>query len=247
MKTVLLLTFTILSLSLAAQSFQGELLYEVSYSGYLYYKGDSTSYVDQLKKKGDYYDTLSLIINGKNYIKTLNKSIPEKNIVLLDKKHKYTITESELVLDDLGHINLVDQKVNYFGEVKNHSLVDTIIKFQGLNLNAQKLIIERDLSVETFIFSDSLPKLSQKRNLLNSEDWQVYDEPLNSIIGKSIVINYAVLVKMMKSITVEMELIKLQEMKVSSNEFRIPAYKDQKGMKKFNKKSSRFKFYKILN
>lgn len=237
-----LITFCFCQIVLG-QYFEGELVYEVRRSGEMKVMDSTISYEQASKERSDYFETLSIVIKGSNFTKIFDMQPASQDIVLGVEKKKYTIKEKELTIDDLSYEGLFDRQTTYFGEVIDYRVSDTL---HGTS-PAKKLVVERSYAKETYVFSDYIPPLSFKRNLLNVEECQVYDAPLSAIIGHNVLLMYTVEPGANKNnIKTTFTLASFRTYKVQDSVFEIPEHKSEKGFRSYNRKKGRFKFYEII-
>jgi hypothetical protein len=236
---------------LQGQNFEGQLNYSIEMDGYIVYKSDTLSIKDRLKKKGEYFDSLQLIINDLGYVKTINNGKKEKYILNFKEQKKYIISEKELIIDDLNFRNLYNRNSTSieleFDKIIETKRTDTLINFNSKIIKAEKIVVKKKYAKEIYLVSDELPKLPVDRNVLVAEDSQVYENPVLDIINSRIIIEYEMEQNVIGYSKINIKLNNMLQRKVLDDELSIPKHVETKELKKINKDSERFKFYKILN
>ena len=236
--------------SIQAQSFEGELSYSVKMDGYVIYKSDTLQLKDRMIQKGDYFDSLKIKINDLGYIKKINNGKNETVILNFNEKKKYIITENELTVDDLNYRNIY---IRQSGSDYSHNAIikltqnDTIIKFKNTDIKVNRITVKKKHSEEIYLVSDDFLKLPVKRNILINEDNQIYDNEVEEIIGSNLILKYTMTTTLLGYMIVDIELSKIDQKEIPIFNFEIPIHIEDKELKKINKDSERFKFYKIVN
>jgi hypothetical protein len=236
--------------SIQSQSFEGELSYSVKMDGYVIYKSDTLQLKDKMIQKGDYFDSLKIKINDLGYVKKINNGKNETVILNFNEKKKYIITEKELTVDDLNFRNIYNRQLGAdysHNEIIELTQNDTIIKFNNTEIKANRITVKKKYSNEIYLISDDFLKLPVKRNILISEDNQIYDKEVEDLIGSNLILKYTMTTTLLGYMIVDIELTKIEEKKIPMANFEIPKHIEDKELKKINKDSERFKFYKIIN
>jgi hypothetical protein len=233
-----------------SQNFEGELNYSVKMDGFVISDSDTLPLKSKMIEKGDYFDSIHIKINDSGYIKEVNNGKNEKIILNFSEKKKFIITDRELTIDDLSFKNIYDR---ISGQNYSHNKIielkqtDTIIQFNNLSTKASKILVRKKYSTEIYVICETFSKLPVKRNILIKEEDQVYDKEVEDLIGLNILLKYQMSSTFFGSINVEVDLQKIVEMEITSSNFEIPKYIEDKKLKKINKDSERFKFYKIVH
>lgn len=249
MKLSFLLFFVSINL-IQSQNFEGELNYSVKMDGYVIYNSDTLQLKSKMIEKGDYFDSITIKINDSGYTKEVNNGRNEKIILNFGEKKKFIITDRELTIDDLNFRNIYDRisGQNYsYDKIIELKQIDTIIQFNTLSIKASKIIVRKKYSTEIYLVSENFSKLPVKRNILINEDDQVYHKEVEDLIGANILLKYQMISTFLGYMSVDIDLQKIEEMEITSSNFKIPKYIEDKKLKKVNKDSERFKFYKIVN
>jgi len=82
---------------------------------------------------------------------------------------------------------------------------------------------------------------------LINEDNQIYDNEVEEIIGSNLILKYTMTTTLLGYMIVDIELSKIVQKEIPIFNFEIPIHIEDKELKKINKDSERFKFYKIVN
>jgi len=82
---------------------------------------------------------------------------------------------------------------------------------------------------------------------LINEDNQIYDNEVEEIIGSNLILKYTMTTTLLGYMIVDIELSKIDQKEIPIFNFEIPIHIEDKELKKINKDSERFKFYKIVN
>lgn len=80
-----------------------------------------------------------------------------------------------------------------------------------------------------------------------NEDNQIYDNEVEEIIGSNLILKYTMTTTLLGYMIVDIELSKIDQKEIPIFNFEIPIHIEDKELKKINKDSERFKFYKIVN
>ena len=80
-----------------------------------------------------------------------------------------------------------------------------------------------------------------------NEDNQIYDNEVEEIIGSNLILKYTMTTTLLGYMIVDIELSKIVQKEIPIFNFEIPIHIEDKELKKINKDSERFKFYKIVN
>ncbi|WP_153213616.1 hypothetical protein [Flavobacterium sp. LMO9] len=201
-------------------------------------------------KKGQYFDSLNIKIKDLGYIKKINNGKNEIIILNFNEKKKYIISEKELTVDDLNFRNIYNRQL---GIDYNHNKIieltqnDTIIEFNNTEIKANRIIVKKKYSKEVYLISNDFLKLPVKRNILISEDNQIYDKEVEDLIGSNLILKYTMTTTLLGYMIVDIELSKIEQKEIPISNFEIPKHIEDKEYKKINKDSERFKFYKIAN
>ena len=239
--------------SIQSQSFEGELSYSVKMDGYVIYKSDTLKFKDlkdKMIQKGEYFDSLNIKINDLGYVKKINNGKDETVILNFNEKKKYIITEKELTVDDLNFRNIYNTKLvtDYsHDEIIELTQNDTVIKFNNAEIKVNKITVKKKYSKEIYLISHDFLKLPVKRNILISEDNQIYDKEVEDLIGSNLILKYTMTTTLLGYMIVDIELSKIEQKEIPISNFEIPKHIEDKEYKKINKDSKRFKFYKIVN
>ena len=239
--------------SIQCQNFEGELSYTAKMDGYVIYKSDTLKFnaiKDKMIKKGEYFDSLNIKINDLGYVKKINNGKNETVILNFNEKKKYIISENELTVDDLNFRNIYNRQLGAdysHNEIIELTQNDTIIKFNNTEIKANRITVKKKYSNEIYLISDDFLKLPIKRNILISEDNQIYDKEVEDLIGSNLILKYTMTTTLLGHMIVDIELTKIEEKKIPMANFEIPKHIEDKELKKINKDSERFKFYKIVN
>jgi hypothetical protein len=239
--------------SIQAQNFEGELCYSAKMDGYVIYKSDTLKFKDlkdKMIQKGEYFDSLDIKINDLGYVKKINNGKNETVILNFNEKKKYIITEKELTVDDLNFRNIYNRQLGAdysHNEIIELTQNDTIITFNNNAIKANRIKVKKKYSKEIYLISDNFLKLPVKRNILISEDNQIYDNEVEEIIGSNLILKYTMTTTMLGYMNIDIELIKIEEMEIPISNLEIPKHIEDKECKKINKDSERLKFYKIVN
>ena len=239
--------------SIQSQNFEGELIYSAKMDGYVIYKSDTLKFKDlkdKMIQKGEYFDSLNIKINDLGYVKKINNGKDETVILNFNEKKKYIITEKELTVDDLNFRNIYNTKLvtDYsHDEIIELTQNDTIIKFNNAEIKVNKITVKKKYSKEIYLISHDFLKLPVKRNILISEDNQIYDKEVEDLIGSNLILKYTMTTTLLGYMIVDIELSKIQQKEIPISNFEIPKHIEDKEYKKNNKDSERFKFYKIVN
>ncbi len=239
--------------SIQCQNFEGELSYTAKMDGYVIYKSDTLKFKDlkdKMIQKGEYFDSLNIKINDLGYVKNINNGKNETVILNFNEKKKYIITEKELTVDDLNFRNIYNRQLGAdysHNEIIELTQNDTIIKFNNTEIKANRITVKKKYSNEIYLISDDFLKLPVKRNILISEDNQIYDKEVEDLIGSNLILKYTMTTTLLGHMIVDIELTKIEEKKIPMANFEIPKHIEDKELKKINKDSERFKFYKIVN
>jgi hypothetical protein len=236
-----------------AQNFEGEMCYSAKMDGYVIYKSDTLKFKDlkdKMIQKGEYFDSLDIKINDFGYVKKINNGKNETVILNFNEKKKYIVSEKELTVDDLNFRNIYNRQL---GADYNHNKIielmqnDTIIEFNNTEIKANRIIVKKKYSKEIYLVSDNFLKLPVKRNILISEDNQIYDKEVEDLIGSNLILKYTMTTTLLGYMIVDIELTKIVEKEIPMADFEIPKHIEDKEYKRINKDSERFKFYKIVN
>lgn len=239
--------------SIQSQNFEGELSYSAKMDGYVIYKSDTLKFKDLKNKmiqKGEYFDSLNIKINNLGYVKKINNGKNETVILNFNEKKKYIITEKELTVDDLNFRNIYNRQLGAdysHNEITELTQNDTMIRFNNIEIKANSITVQKKYSKEIYLISDGFLKLPVKRNILISEDNQVYDKKVEDLIGSNLILKYTMTTTMLGYMNIDIELIKIEEKEIPMGNFEIPKHIEDKEYKRINKDSERFKFYKIVN
>ena len=239
--------------SIQCQNFEGELSYTAKMDGYVIYKSDTLKFKDlkdKMIQKGEYFDSLNIKINDLGYVKNINNGKNETVILNFNEKKKYIITEKELTVDDLNFRNIYNRQLGAdysHNEIIELTQNDTVIKFNNAEIKVNKITVKKKYSNEIYLISDDFLKLPVKRNILISEDNQIYDKEVEDLIGSNLILKYTMTTTLLGHMIVDIELTKIEEKKIPMANFEIPKHIEDKELKKINKDSERFKFYKIVN
>ena len=239
--------------SIQCQNFEGELSYTAKMDGYVIYKSDTLKFKDlkdKMIQKGEYFDSLNVKINDLGYVKKINNGKNETVILNFNEKKKYIITEKELTVDDLNFRNIYNRQLGAdysHNEIIELTQNDTVIKFNNAEIKVNKITVKKKYSNEIYLISDDFLKLPVKRNILISEDNQIYDKEVEDLIGSNLILKYTMTTTLLGHMIVDIELTKIEEKKIPMANFEIPKHIEDKELKKINKDSERFKFYKIVN
>lgn len=246
---ILLITFN----SIHSQNFEGELSYNAKMDGYIIYKSDTLKFKDlkdKMIQKGEYFDSLNIKINDLGYVKKINNGKNETVILNFNEKKKYIITEKELTVDDLNFRNIYNKQsgADYsHNEIIDLRQKDTIIKLNNTKIKVNKITVKKKYSKEIYLISHDFLKLPVKRNILISEDNQIYDKEVEDLIGSNLILKYTMTTTLLGYMIVDIELSKIEQKEIPISNFEIPKHIEDKELKKINKDSERFKFYKIVN
>ena len=226
------------------QNFEGEVVYSKKTVGGFKVNGNDINVNDEAIKRGEYYNTTRISIKGENYKKTKNKSFKEHVYFDLSNKKSAQLEENKekIFVDDLSYLNLINRECNTIGTIKNIEISDTIIS--KFNLSCNQLIVKGELGIEKYIFSDELPKLDFNRNILLTEDCQIYSKEISKLINHSILISYELDIMNISTI---LSLEEFTEKEIKISEVEIPSFKEKKKDRKFNKFSGRVKRYSLIN
>lgn len=239
--------------SIQSQNFEGELNYSFKMDGFTIYKSDTLKFKEikaKMIKKGQYFDSLNIKIKDLGYIKKINNGKNEIIILNFNEKKKYIISEKELTVDDLNFRNIYNRQL---GIDYNHNKIieltqnDTIIEFNNTEIKANRIIVKKKYSKEVYLISNYFLKLPVKRNILISEDNQIYDKEVEDLIGSNLILKYTMTTTLLGYMIVDIELSKIEQKEIPISNFEIPKHIEDKEYKKINKDSERFKFYKIAN
>ena len=239
--------------SIQCQNFEGELSYTAKMDGYVIYKSDTLKFKDlkdKMIQKGEYFDSLNIKINDLGYVKNINNGKNETVILNFNEKKKYIITEKELTVDDLNFRNIYNRQLGAdysHNEIIELTQNDTVIKFNNAEIKVNKITVKKKYSKEIYLISHDFLKLPVKRNILISEDNQIYDKEVEDLIGSNLILKYTMTTTLLGHMIVDIELTKIEEKKIPMANFEIPKHIEDKELKKINKDSERFKFYKIVN
>ena len=184
------------------------------------------------------------------YVKKINNGKNETVILNFNEKKKYIITEKELTVDDLNFRNIYNTKLvtDYsHDEIIELTQNDTVIKFNNAEIKVNKITVKKKYSKEIYLISHDFLKLPVKRNILISEDNQIYDKEVEDLIGSNLILKYTMTTTLLGYMIVDIELSKIEQKEIPISNFEIPKHIEDKELKKINKDSERFKFYKIVN
>ncbi len=239
--------------SILSQSFEGELNYTAKMDGYVIYKSDTLKFKDlkdKMIQKGEYFDSLNIKINDLGYVKKINNGKNETVILNFNEKKNYIISEKELTVDDLNFRNIYNRQLGAdysHNEIIELTQNDTIIKFNNTEIKANRITVKKKYSKEIYLISDDFFKLPVKRNILISEDNQIYDKEVEDLIGSNLILKYTMTTTLLGYMIVDIEISKIEQKEIPISNLEIPKHIEDKELKKINKDSERFKFYKIVN
>ena len=239
--------------SIQSQNFEGELIYSAKMDGCVIYKSDTLKFKDlkdKMIQKGEYFDSLNIKINDLGYVKKINNGKDETVILNFNEKKKYIITEKELTVDDLNFKNIYNRQLGSdysHNEIIELTQNDTVIKFNNAEIKVNKITVKKKYSKEIYLISHDFLKLPVKRNILISEDNQIYDKEVEDMIGSNLILKYTMTSTLSGYMIVDIELSKIEQKEIPISNFEIPKHIEDKKLKKINKDSERFKFYKIVN
>lgn len=175
-----------------AQIFEGELIYSFKVTGEFILEEKEYKVEDQMIKRGEFYDSLTILYKGNQYKKTKNKKELEHSYFNLNEKKSAVIfsDNNQIIIDDLNFNNLINQPCHKTGAVQNIEVSDTtLLKF---NLPCKYIVITSEFGNEKYIISENLPKLIFNRNILQEESCQIYQKEISKLINNSILIFYEV-------------------------------------------------------
>ena len=98
---------------------------------------------------------------------------------------------------------------------------DTIIKFNNTEIKANRITVKKKYSNEIYLISDDFLKLPVKRNILISEDNQIYDKEVEDLIGSNLILKYTMATTLLGHMIVDIELTKIEEKKIPMANFEI--------------------------
>lgn len=228
----------------SAQNFEGELIYSFKVSGEFSVAGEEYKVKDQMIKRGEFYDSLTILYKGNQYKKTKNKKEQELNYFNLNEKRSAVIFDDkkEIIIDDLSFNNLINQPCRKIGAIQNVEVSDTTLL--AFNLPCKYIVIIGEYGNEKYIIAEDFPKLSVNRNILQDEGCQVYSEDFSKLINNSILIFYEIEAM---NVVATYSLVVHTPKELNQSEVDIPAYKEKRRNKRFNKFSQRFKTYTLVN
>ena len=231
---------------LKAQNFEGELVYSFKVKGEFSIEGKAYKMEDEAIQRGEFYDSLIILYQGNQYKKTKNKRELEQTYFDFNKKRAALIfgkKNQKIIIDDLSFQNLINQPCHKIGAIQSVEVSDTFL-FK-INYPCKYIVIIGEYGNEKYIISEKLPKLNFNRNILQEESCQVYQAEVSNLINHSILISYELKIETMNIsfiYTLEKNLPKI----LNQNEVNIPAYKEKRKDRRFNKFSQRIKTYTLM-
>ena len=226
-----------------AQIFEGELIYSFKVTGGFTLEGKEYKMEDQALERGEFYDSLTILYKGNQYTKTKNKKELEHSYFNLNDKKSAVIfsDDNQIIIDDLSLNNLINQPCHKIGVIQKIEVSDTtLLEF---NLPCKYIVITSEFGNEKYIISENSPKLTFNRNILQEESCQVYQKEIAKIINNSILIFYEIEAM---NVVATYSLEKIINKKLNESEVDIPAYKEKRRDRKFNKFSQRLKSYTLI-
>jgi hypothetical protein len=229
-----------------AQNFVGELVYSFKVKGGFVIEGKVHKMEGQAIQRGEFYDSLIILYQGNQYKKTKNKRELERTYFDFNKKRSALIfgkKNQKIIVDDLSFQNLINQPCHRIGTIQNVEVSDTFLL--KINYLCKYIVIIGEYGKEKYIISEKMPKLNFKRNILQEESCQVYQAEVANLINNSILLSYELGVGT-TDIVATYSLEKIINRKLNQNEVNIPAYKEKRKDRRFNKFSQRIKAYTLV-
>ncbi len=210
--------------TLAAQQFEGKLVYYVALGGQLNMQGEIIDLQEEYQKR-ETFDTLTIHYKKGNYVKTFNKGDIRKIVWLEDKKKKFTFENStnELTVESFKpkFFSSVTSPPN--GDIVNLAVLE--IPCLAFGDHCKTLNVNTFFAKEQYIFSEDLPKLTFNRNIILEPNSQRYSEEVAKVLDHAIPIYCQVQFGML---SIEARLISIEEQKISPQYFLIPKTKKRK-------------------
>lgn len=219
MKTVIALVLILCNFHIYSQSFEGTLIYKVTFEFSSKFNNDEfiNKTLNTLKKSGEYYDTLTIKFKGGNYLKMDNAPNGKKVIYHGTQNQLYFFTKnSDIVL-------IADANMYHPNNIKLPEpqviLEDSIFNINRTLCKKIKFVWE-DIGEEIYYYSTSIAPL--KPYLFREHNY----EYLNLLIS----LTKAYPVKIVKSlnefITINIELVDVNNSKIENNIFEIPLLRE---------------------
>ncbi len=228
---------------LNAQVFEGELIYSFKITGEFTVAEKEYNMEEEMIRQGDFFDTLSILYKGNKYKKTKNKKRIEHIYFDLDEKKSITRfgEKKEIIVDDLSINDLINQPCHPLEPIQNIETRDTVY----LDIPCKYIELTGGEGKEKYIISDSLPRLSFNRNILQDESCQLYQKEVGEIIKNAILFYYELELSKTK-VVVSFSLERKSNKKLHQKVVTIPAYKEKRSDRKSNKFSKRIKSYTLI-
>ena len=220
MKKILFGIFTAIICSLSyGQSFEGKLIYKVEFDIKPKEIGDfnisKEQIIEKMKKDGEFYDSISVLIKGGNYVKIMNTNSEQKAIYKSNLNKIYSFQK------DFDYVTITDankyNSMNIDFKERKIEKIDSSKIINGISCNGIKLSWGQ-LAEEYYFYNTETAKLNPQ--LFKKHNF----EYLNEILELSNSYPLEIIKILNNSIKIKMTLIDISKEPIDDKLFKLPEF-----------------------